>query len=116
MKARRFRLANGKRRIAIAACLTRFEFGEGHGAQTGIEVKVEFAFRTSLAIAQTGKLFGITKEKLNLKTGFVIPVELQGIEVHIGAEEHRVALALGMDNHDHLEVALQLHMIEHLMV
>ncbi len=96
--------------------MTRFELGEGHGTQTGIKVEIEFGFGARLALAQPGKLFGVTKEKLDLKTRFVIAVEPLGLQVNIGAEEHGIALALGMNHDHHLKVALQLHMIEHLML
>ena len=46
----------------------RFELGKGHRTQTGIEVKIEFGFCAGLAIAQTSKLFGVAKEKFDLKT------------------------------------------------
>ena len=35
---------HGKRLAAIAGLMTRFELGEGHRTQTGIEVKIEFGF------------------------------------------------------------------------
>src|SRR5262249_25996948 len=107
---------HGKRLVAMAAVLTRFELGEGHRTQTGIEVKSEFGFCAGLAIAQTGKLFGVAKEKLDLKARLVIAVEPLGLQVDIRAEEHSIAVALGMDHDRHLEVALQLHRVEHLMV
>jgi hypothetical protein len=51
--------------IGVASLLTRFQFGDIHRAQTGIEVKVQFGFGAGLAIAQTRKLFGIAEDKLN---------------------------------------------------
>src|SRR5262245_54602186 len=100
----------------MAAVLTRFELGEGHRTQTGIEVKSEFGFCAGLAIAQTGKLFGVAKEKLDLKTRLVIAIKPLGLQVDIRAEEHCIAVALGMDYDYHLEIALQLHVVENLMV
>src|SRR5919112_6383747 len=105
-----------KRLVAVAALMTRFELGKGHRTQTGIEVKVEFGFGAGLAIAQPGKLFSIAKKKLDLETRFVIAVEPVGLQVDIGAEKHGIALALGMDHDDHLEVTFQVHMIEHVMI
>src|SRR5688500_5526881 len=96
--------------------MTRLELGKGHGTQTGIEVKIEFGFGAGLAMAQTGELCSVAKEKLDLETRFVIAVESLGLQVNIGAEEHRIALALGVDDNDDLEVAFQLHMVEHLMI
>jgi site-specific DNA recombinase len=52
----------------------------------------------------------------DLETRFVIAVKSVGLQVDIGAEKHGIALALGVDHDDHLEIAFQLHMIEHLMV
>ena len=69
-----------------------------------------------MAIAQTGTLFGVAKEKLDLKTRLVIAIEPLGLQVDIRAEEHGIAVALGMDYDYHLEIALQLHVVEHLMV
>ena len=40
-----------KRLVAVAVLMTCFEFGEGHRAQTGIEVKIEFGFGAGLTIA-----------------------------------------------------------------
>jgi hypothetical protein len=107
---------HGKRLITVAVLMTRFELGEGHGAQTGIEVKIEFGFGAGLAIAQAGELFSVAKEKLDLETRFVIAVEPVGLQVNIGAEKHGIVLALGMNHDHHLEIALQLHMVEHLMI
>jgi hypothetical protein len=61
-------------------------------------------------------LFGVAKEKLDLKTRLVIAIEPLGLQVDICAEEHGIAVALGMDHDYHLEIALQLHVVEHLMV
>jgi hypothetical protein len=107
---------HGKRLVAVAVLMTCFELGEGHGTQTGIEVKIEFGFGAGLAIAQPGELFGVAKKKLDLETRFVVAVEPVGLQVNIGAEKYGIALALGMDHDHHLEVALQLHMIEHVMI
>ena len=56
---------HGKRLVAVAVLMTRCELGEGHRAQTGVEVKIEFGFCAGLAIAQTGELLGVAKEKFN---------------------------------------------------
>jgi hypothetical protein len=106
---------HGKRLVAIAGLMTRFALGEGSRTQTGIEVKSELGFCASLAIAQTGKLFGVAKEKLDLKAPLVIAIEPLGLQVDSRAEEHGIAVALGMDHNHPLEVALQLHMVENLM-
>src|SRR6266700_902326 len=82
----------------------------------GIEVKIEFGLCAGLAIAQTRKLFGVAKEKFDLKTRLVIAIEPLGLQGDIRAEEHGIAVTLGMDHDHHLEIALQLHVVEHLMV
>ena len=107
---------HGKRLVAVATLMMRFELGKGHGTQTGIEVEIEFGFGAGLAIAQSGELFGVAKEKFDLETRFVIAVELQRVEVDIRAEKDNIPVALGVDHDHHLEVALQLYMVEHLMV
>ena len=107
---------HGKHVITVAMLLTCFELGKGHSTQTGIKVEMEFGFGASLAIAQPGALFRVAKEKLDLKTRFVIALEPLGLQVDIGAEKHGITLALAMNHDDHLEVALQLHMVEHRMI
>jgi hypothetical protein len=52
----------------------------------------------------------------NLKARLVSAIESQGLQVHIGAKEDRIAIALGMNHNHHLEVAFELHVIEHLMI
>src|SRR5215510_15403167 len=87
---------HGKGLVAVAIVLPRFELGKGHRTQTGIEVKIEFGLCAGLAIAQTGKLFGVAKEKLDLKTRLVIAIEPLGLQVDIRAEEHGIAVALSV--------------------
>ncbi len=79
-------------------------------------MKIDFGFRARLAIAQAGKLFGVAKEKLDLKPRFVIVVEPLGLQVDIRAEEYRIAVAVGVDDDYHMEIPFQLHMVEHLMI
>src|SRR3989337_3308886 len=98
--------------FAVASVMTRFQLGDIHRAQTGIEVKVELGFGAGLAITQPGKLFGIAAYKLNLKTCLVSTIESQRLRVNIGAKEDRVPIALGMDHDYHLEVAFELHVSE----
>ena len=63
---------------AVAVLMTCFELGEGHRAQTGIEVEIQCGLCTSLAIAQPGTLCGVATQKFDLKTRLVIAVEPQG--------------------------------------
>ncbi len=67
-----FETGHGKRCHWLPALLTSFEFGQRDCAQTGIEVKVEFGLGARLTVGQTGKLFGVAKQKLDLETRFVI--------------------------------------------
>jgi site-specific DNA recombinase len=53
---------------------------------------------------------------LALKTRLVIAREPLGLQVDIRAEEHGIAVALGMAYDYHLEMALPLHVVEPLMV
>src|SRR5688500_20269370 len=96
--------------------MTRFELGESHRTQTGIEVKIEFGFGAGLAIAQAGELFSVAKEKLDLETRYVIAVEPVGLQANLGAEKPAIVLAVGMNHDHHLEIALELHMVEHLLM
>src|SRR6266568_4865787 len=107
---------HGKRLVAVAVLMTRCELGKGPRAQTGVAVKIALGFCAGLAIAQTGALLGVAKENCDLKTCLVIAVEPLGLQVDVGAEEHGISVALGMDHHHDLESTLQLPMVEHLMV
>src|SRR6266704_4084574 len=107
---------HGKRLVAVAVLMTRCELGKGPRAQTGVAVKIALGFCAGLAIAQTGAFLGVAKENCDLKTCLVIAVEPLGLQVDVGAEEHGISVALGMDHHHDLESTLQLPMVEHLMV
>lgn len=107
---------HGKRLVAVAVWMTRFELGEGHCAQTGGAVQSAFGFCAGLAIAQTGALLGVATEKCALTTCLVIAGEPLGLQVDVGAEEHGIAVAVGMDHHHSLAITVSLHMVEHLMV
>src|SRR5215813_5840881 len=101
---------HGKRLGGVSSLLTRFKLSEGHGAQTRVEVKVEFGLRASLTIGQAGKLFAVAKQKLDLEARFVIPVERQRIQVDIRAKEHRIPVVLGVHHDHHQKVTFKLHM------
>jgi hypothetical protein len=106
----------GKGLVAVAMWLTGCELGKGHRTQTGVAVKSALGFGAGWAIAHTGQLFGVAQEKLALKTRLVIAREPLGLQVDIRAEEHGIAVALGMAYDYHLEMALPLHVVEPLMV
>ena len=63
--------------------LSILKLEEIQGGHTGIEVKMKSLLASCLAVGETRKRFGIPKEKLNLKTGFIEPVNFQGGEVRI---------------------------------
>ena len=50
--------------------LALFDFGNIEGRQRGIEVKMEALRIAGLALRQAGKLLGISKNELDLKTRF----------------------------------------------
>ncbi len=49
-------------------------------------MKVKALLRTGLTMCQAGKLFGIAKDELDLKSGFVIAIEYLGIQVGVSGE------------------------------
>ena len=67
--------------------LTGVAFGERDRTQTGIEV--EFGLCARLAVGQTGKLFGVSEQKLDLETPLVRTVDGQRIQVEVCTKEHR---------------------------
>jgi len=69
-----------------------------------------------LTLNQTGTLFGVSAQKLDLEARFVITVDGQSVQVHVGTKEHRSAVVCGVDDKHHAEVTRALHMIEHLMI
>lgn len=111
-----FETRHGKSRRCIPVLPTSFEFGERDCAQTGIEVKVELGLGARLTIDQTGKLFGVSEQKLNWEARFVITVDRQRIQVDICAQENRPPVVFSVDHQHYLEVTLELDMIENLMI
>jgi hypothetical protein len=101
--------------VAVAIVLTRFELGNGHRTHTGIAVQSALGFCAGVAVTQPGQLFGVAQENLDLQTRLVIALEPLGLQGDLRAEEHGIAVALGMDQDHHLEMALPLHVVEHLM-
>ena len=102
--------------VAVHVLLMPFQFSETRSGQTRIEMKVQLRFGTSLAIHQAGELLTVTKEKLNLETGFVKTIQRERLQSDIGAKKHYISLGVGIDDNDHLEIPFQLHMIEHLII
>ena len=79
-------------------------------------MKIELFRVIGLGIAQSGKLFGIPKNKLNLKPGFVIVKNLFGIKINIGGEQQYIARFIrvaGIEEEGKADFALQRDMPEH---
>ncbi len=70
------------------------EFGQIHSRQAGIDMEVQAFFASGLAIAESGKLFGISKEEFDLEPSFVILIDLRGTQFRIRGEQHRISWVL----------------------
>ena len=73
-----------------------FNFGNIEGRQRGIEVKMEALRIAGLALRQAGKLLGISKNGLDLKTRFIVMIEHHRIQFHIGRKQQRIARLVGI--------------------
>lgn len=87
------------------------EFGQGHGGEAGIAMAMEFGLRPRWAVCQARKLFGIPEQKRDVEARFVIPVDGQRRQRHVGAKEHRRPLGTGIYDDHHMQVPLPLDMI-----
>ena len=76
--------------------LKEFGFGDIEGGERGIEVEMQSVGIPHLALGQPGELLGISKEKLDLVTRFIVPVDGQGIQVGIGGKEDHIASLFGI--------------------
>ena len=82
------RQAGHRERYApLTVSLERLEFTDRDGGEAGIDLKGEGLGSPSLAMGQAGKLFAVAEQEFNLKTGFVVAVERDGIDRAIGAEQ-----------------------------
>lgn len=79
-----------------------FKLEEVECRHRGIEMEMQSLFTARLAVGQAGKLFGITEQKFDVKTGLVVTINLQGGEEGIGGKQHS-----GLDL-----VAVPLHQID----
>jgi hypothetical protein len=61
-------------------------------------------------------LFRVAERKLDVEPRFVILVNAQGLQVPVGTKEDRSAVVCGGDDEDHTEGALELDMVENLMI
>lgn len=64
-----------------------FALGDVEGSQRGIEVKMQAVGVSCLAIAESGKLFGVAKNKLDLEADFVVAIDGPGIQRQVGGKE-----------------------------
>ena len=69
-----------------------------------------------MTVGQTGKLLGVSEQKLDLEARLVIAVESQSVYVDVSAKEHSPPVVFGVNHEHHAEVTLKLHMIEDLMI
>ena len=85
-------------------------FSKIEGRKTGIEVKIKLFSVPSLGITKSSKLFGIPKNKFNLKPSLVIGEDLFGIEVNIGRKQQDIACfiwVMRIDEQSEAKFALQ---------
>ena len=111
-----FEACHGKRPLCGAYVLAGLQFCQGQRRQARIEMEVEFRLRAGLTVTQTGKLFGIAKQKFDLEARLVIAVEREHVQGDISAKEYGTTLSLGIDHEDDAQVASELHMIDHLVI
>lgn len=105
-------------RQGTASLLLGFEFSQSHGAEAGIEMAMELVLVTRLAVAQTGELFGIAKQKFDLEAGSIIAKQRQRRECQIGTEQDRLTgcFAAGVDDNNDVKGAFKALMVEHLLI
>jgi len=76
--------------------LKEFGFSDIKGDEGGVEVEIESVGIPSLALGQPGELLGVSKNKFDLKSGFVLPIDRQRIQVRIGGKEEGIASLFGV--------------------
>src|ERR671914_1972654 len=64
-----------------------FKLEEVECCPRGIEVEMKRLLAARLTVGQAGKLFGITEQKFDVKTGLVVTINLQGGEEGIGGKQ-----------------------------
>ena len=84
----------------VTVGLDGLQFTEGHRSEAGIDLKGEGIGSAGLAMSEPGELLAVAEEKFNLEAGLVIPVERDGVQVQIGAEQEGDPLGPPVDD-DH---------------
>jgi len=88
--------------------LDRLEFTERHGGEAGVHLKGDRGAASGLAVGQSSILLAVAEKKLDLKAGFVIPVEGDGVEVDCGTEEEGAPFGARLGDDDDADVAFQM--------
>src|SRR6476659_3183631 len=107
---------HGKGRLWLATRLACFELGEAYSTETRIEMKVQLPCGACLTIAQPGELFRVAEQKFDLEARFVIAIDRCSRQRDISAKQQRSPPCRPVAHYDQRHVALQLDMIDNLMV
>ena len=92
---------HGERGREVTVDLDGLQFAEGHGGEAGIDLKGEGIGSAGLAVGEPGELLAVAEEKFNLEAGLVVPVERDGVQVQVGAEQEGAPLGPQVkDHHD----------------
>ena len=75
-------------RSILLLLLNGFDFGKVEGGEAGIEMELQLDAVAGLAIGQSGKLLGVSKQEFNLKAQHVEFVNFRWLLLHIGREQH----------------------------
>jgi hypothetical protein len=81
-----------------------------------MNMESELGLRARLAVSQPRKWLGIAEQEVALNARFVIALETGCSAIEVGAEQDRRAVRRGLDDHDDTDVALALHIVDHLGV
>jgi len=76
----------------LSAVSIQFSFRKRHAGQRRVKMKRKLLFAPRLTVGQTDMLFGIAKEKFNLKPGFVISIDEQAIQVKIRGKQDDIVV------------------------
>ena len=77
-------------------------------------MKRESVFLSRLTVCQSGKLFGITKDKFNLKAQFVQLHNCERVLPEIGRREDDILIGFGIHKNHHIQCPFELPPIDDL--
>ena len=100
-------IMHGKRSVVILEIGIEFGFRKRHGGEGRVEMEGEFVRAPGLAVGQARILFAVTKQKFDLKTGFVIPIQHKAVEVDIRRKKDDVIITGIILNIGYAQVAFQ---------